>query len=63
MTKPTHAYEMIQLLKNVPSKINLIPFNPFPQAPYKRSSRNQILAFQKILNRSRVYLYYSYHAW
>ena len=44
-----HAYEMIQLLKNVPSKINLIPFNPFPQAPYKCSSRNQILAFQKIL--------------
>lgn len=44
-----HAYEMIQLLKNVPSKINLIPFNPFPQAPYKCSSRSQILAFQKIL--------------
>ena len=44
-----HAYEMIQLLKDVPSKINLIPFNPFPQAPYKRSSRTQILAFQKIL--------------
>ncbi len=44
-----HAYEMIQLLKNVPSKINLIPFNPFPKAPYKCSSRSQILAFQKIL--------------
>ena len=44
-----HAYEMIQLLKNVPSKINLIPFNPFPQAPYQCSSRNQIMAFQKIL--------------
>jgi 23S rRNA (adenine2503-C2)-methyltransferase len=44
-----HAYEMVQLLKNVPSKINLIPFNPFPQAPYQCSSRKQILAFQQIL--------------
>ncbi|MBH1971559.1 23S rRNA (adenine(2503)-C(2))-methyltransferase RlmN [Moraxellaceae bacterium AER2_44_116] len=45
----SHAYEMVQLLKNVPSKINLIPFNPFPQAPYQCSSRKQILAFQQIL--------------
>ncbi len=45
----THAQQLIQLLKNVPSKINLIPFNPFPHAPYDRSSRNQILAFQRLL--------------
>ena len=44
-----HAYELVQLLKNVPSKINLIPFNPFPQAPYQCSSRKQILAFQQVL--------------
>ncbi len=45
----THAHQMVQLLKDVPSKINLIPFNPFPQAPYQCSSRSQILAFQRIL--------------
>jgi 23S rRNA (adenine2503-C2)-methyltransferase len=37
-------------LKNLPSKINLIPFNPFPHAPYGRSSRNRIIAFQKTLS-------------
>jgi 23S rRNA (adenine2503-C2)-methyltransferase len=47
-----HAKQLIQLLKDVPSKINLIPFNPFPQAPYG-SSRSQILAFQNVLDRSR----------
>ena len=48
--KPEHAREMIQLLSNLPSKINLIPFNPFPHAPYGRSSRNRIMAFQKQLS-------------
>ena len=46
----THAQEMIKLLKNLPSKINLIPFNPFPHAPYDRSSRNKIISFQKALS-------------
>ena len=46
----THAQEMIKLLKNLPSKINLIPFNPFPHAPYGRSSRNKIISFQKTLS-------------
>jgi 23S rRNA (adenine2503-C2)-methyltransferase len=45
--KPEHAQQMIKLLKNLPSKINLIPFNPFPHAPYGRSSRNRIISFQK----------------
>ena len=44
-----HADELIALLSNLPSKINLIPFNPFPHAPYERSSRNRILAFQRRL--------------
>jgi len=30
-----HAYELIELLRPVPCKINLIPFNPFPHNPYK----------------------------
>lgn len=45
-----HAQQMIDLLKDLPSKINLIPFNPFPHAPYERSSRNRIIAFQKQLS-------------
>ncbi|AYA02844.1 23S rRNA (adenine(2503)-C(2))-methyltransferase RlmN [Acinetobacter sp. WCHAc010034] len=48
--KPGHAQQMIRLLKNLPSKINLIPFNPFPHAPYGRSSRNRIISFQKTLS-------------
>lgn len=46
--KPEHAQQMIKLLKDLPSKINLIPFNPFPHAPYGRSSRNRIISFQKL---------------
>ena len=47
---PEHAQQMIKLLKNLPSKVNLIPFNPFPHAPYGRSSRNRIISFQKTLS-------------
>lgn len=48
----THAYELVALLKDLPSKINLIPFNPFPHAPYGRSSNNRIHAFSNILNQA-----------
>lgn len=47
--QPEHARQLIRLLRDVPSKINLIPFNPFPHAPYGRSSRARILAFQNML--------------
>jgi len=43
------AQELARLLHDVPSKINLIPFNPFPQAGYERSSNNQIRRFQEVL--------------
>lgn len=45
-----HAHELVALLADLPSKINLIPFNPFPHAPYGRSSNNRIHAFSDILN-------------
>lgn len=48
--QPEHAQQLIQLLRHLPSKINLIPFNPFPHAPYERSSRNRILQFQTVLS-------------
>ena len=47
-----HAHQLVDLLKDLPSKINLIPFNPFPHAPYGRSSNNRIHAFSNILNQA-----------
>jgi 23S rRNA (adenine2503-C2)-methyltransferase len=43
------AYRLIELLRGIPAKINLIPFNEWPGAPYKRSSGNRIHAFADIL--------------
>lgn len=47
--RPEHARELAELLRNVPVKINLIPFNPFALANYKRVSNNAMHRFQKIL--------------
>lgn len=47
--QPEHAIQLVKLLKNVPSKVNLIPFNPFPMTQYERSSREAIDAFRDIL--------------
>ncbi|MDX2165331.1 MAG: 23S rRNA (adenine(2503)-C(2))-methyltransferase RlmN [Gammaproteobacteria bacterium] len=47
--KKQHAYALIDLLKDVPAKVNLIPFNPFPYTQYKRSSLSVINAFRDIL--------------
>lgn len=43
------AHELAALLKDTPSKINLIPWNPFPGAPYGRSSNSRIDRFSKVL--------------
>ncbi len=43
------AHRLIKLLDGIPAKVNLIPFNEWPGAPYKRSSNNRIHAFAKIL--------------
>jgi 23S rRNA (adenine2503-C2)-methyltransferase len=47
--KPEHAQQLAKLLKQVPSKINLIPFNPFPGSDYRRSSEERVLWFQNYL--------------
>ncbi len=44
-----HAHQLIKLLEGVPSKVNLIPFNPFPGTQYRRSKPQVIDAFQKKL--------------
>ncbi|WP_322866775.1 23S rRNA (adenine(2503)-C(2))-methyltransferase RlmN [Aquicoccus sp. G2-2] len=43
------AHRLIALIKGIPAKINLIPFNEWPGAPYKRSSNNRIRAFADII--------------
>jgi 23S rRNA (adenine2503-C2)-methyltransferase len=43
------ADDLIGILKGLPTKINLIPFNPFPGTDYTCSSRNKIVKFQKYL--------------
>lgn len=47
--RPHHAHELAQLLKDVPVKINLIPFNPFALVNYKRVSNTALRRFQQIL--------------
>lgn len=47
---PEHARGLIKILHEIPAKINLIPFNPFPQTQYQRSSNNVIKRFQEILS-------------
>ena len=44
------AHELVRLLKGIPAKVNLIPWNPWPGAKYETSSRNRTMAFARILN-------------
>ncbi len=46
---PEHARELVRLLRDIPSKINLIPFNPFPQTRFQRSDPGSIDRFREIL--------------
>jgi 23S rRNA (adenine2503-C2)-methyltransferase len=49
---PAEARALVQLMKGVPAKINLIPFNPWPGSPYACSDWGAIEAFAAILNRA-----------
>ncbi|TNH02426.1 bifunctional tRNA (adenosine(37)-C2)-methyltransferase TrmG/ribosomal RNA large subunit methyltransferase RlmN [Testudinibacter sp. TR-2022] len=44
-----HAHQLAKVLENIPCKVNLIPWNPFPEAPYSKSSNTRIDRFQKVL--------------
>ena len=46
---PSHARDLVKLLKGISAKINLIPFNPFPQSHYQRSTPETIEIFRDIL--------------
>jgi 23S rRNA (adenine2503-C2)-methyltransferase len=52
--QPEHAAQLIKLLKDVPSKVNLIPFNPFPMTQYQRSSQEAIDAFRDRLIKNGI---------
>jgi 23S rRNA (adenine2503-C2)-methyltransferase len=44
-----HAKELAEVVADVPCKINLIPFNPFPNSGYARSPHKAVLAFRNAL--------------
>ena len=46
------AHRLMKLIEGIPAKINLIPFNEWPGAPYKRSSNNRIRAFSDIVHKA-----------
>ncbi len=49
-----HAKELIRLLEGTPSKMNLIPFNPFPGSEYKASSPERLEAFRQRLMKAGI---------
>ncbi|MFN3521503.1 MAG: 23S rRNA (adenine(2503)-C(2))-methyltransferase RlmN [Phenylobacterium sp.] len=49
---PAEAKALVRLLKGIPSKINLIPFNPWPGSAYECSDWGTIEAFAAVLNRA-----------
>ena len=49
-----HAKALIRLLEGVPSKVNLIPFNPFPGTDYKTSPADRVEAFRQRLKRAGI---------
>ena len=46
------ARRLIRLIEGIPAKVNLIPFNEWPGAPYRRSSNNRIRAFADIIHKA-----------
>ncbi len=46
---PDHARELVRTLEGTPAKVNLIPFNPFPDSGFERTPRDRVKLFQKIL--------------
>ncbi len=47
--RPEHARQLVKLLRRLPSKLNLIPFNPFPGTRYRCSTEERIREFQDIV--------------
>jgi 23S rRNA (adenine2503-C2)-methyltransferase len=52
--QPEHARQLAKLLVGMAAKVNLIPFNPFPETQYKRSKPEVIKRFSEILRAKRI---------
>ena len=50
--QPWHAKQLIKLLKGIPAKVNLIPFNPWPNSKYECSDWDTIETFADMVNRA-----------
>ncbi|MCK4513686.1 MAG: 23S rRNA (adenine(2503)-C(2))-methyltransferase RlmN [Spirochaetaceae bacterium] len=48
------AEDLRDLIAGIPARVNLIPWNPFPGAPFQPSSRGSILAYQSVLKRAGI---------
>jgi len=46
---PAEARELVRLLHGLPAKVNLIPFNPWPNSPYQTSTPEAVRAFGEIV--------------
>ena len=44
------AHERVRLIRGIPAKVNLIPFNPWPGSPYRTSTPEAIRRFAEIVN-------------
>lgn len=51
---PQDAKRLVHILKGIPSKVNLIPFNPYPGSEFERPAEGSVLEFQKILANARI---------
>ncbi|HYQ47650.1 MAG TPA: hypothetical protein VEP69_01165, partial [Thermodesulfovibrionales bacterium] len=51
---PADAKRLVKLLRGIPCKVNLIPFNPHDRSSMKRPSDEAVLAFQKIISDSNM---------
>ncbi|MCE5336417.1 MAG: 23S rRNA (adenine(2503)-C(2))-methyltransferase RlmN [Desulfobacteraceae bacterium] len=51
---PGQARDLVRILHGVRAKVNLIPFNPHPGAPFGAPSEERILAFQEVLQKARL---------
>ncbi|WP_421864726.1 23S rRNA (adenine(2503)-C(2))-methyltransferase RlmN [Motiliproteus sp.] len=52
--QPEHARELVRLLRDFPCKLNLIPFNPFPNSGYRRSRPAAVERFKEITTKGRI---------
>ena len=46
---PDHAKELVRTLAGTPSKVNLIPFNPFPDSGFEKTDPDRVRLFQRVL--------------